>query len=184
MKLSYQLILLFLIQVEISTSVLAQGLESDLANVVPYVTTPQSVVNKMMKLADLSKNDVLYDLGSGDGRIPIAAAKEFGARAVGVELDSELVMMADSLATQEGVSDLVEFIQGDLFAVDFSEATVLVLYLWPDLNLKLRPLIQKMKPGTKLITHNYDMGDWKPDEMVTIEGEDGRVHKLFLWIIR
>ncbi|MCH7415396.1 methyltransferase domain-containing protein [Belliella sp. R4-6] len=177
-------IFLFLLQVVIANSAFCQGSESDLANVVPYVTTPQSVVNEMMKLADLSKDDVLFDLGSGDGRIPIAAAKYFGARAVGVELDSELVMLADSLASQEGVSDLVYFIQGDLFAVDFSEATVLVLYLWPDLNLKLRPKIQKMKSGTKIITHNYDVGDWDPDETITIEGEDGRIHKLFLWILK
>jgi SAM-dependent methyltransferase len=157
--------------------------KSDFFDLVPYVTTPKNVVDAMMKLGNVSQDDVVFDLGSGDGRIPIEAARRFGARGLGVEIDAELVEESKVLAKEAGVSHLVTFIQGDLFELDLHEATVLVIYLFPDINLKLRPRLQKLSPGTKIITHNYDMGDWKPDELVEIMGDDGKLHKLFLWVI-
>ncbi|SNS15806.1 Methyltransferase domain-containing protein [Belliella buryatensis] len=167
----------------LATVTYGQEIKSDFFDLVPYVTTPKDVVDAIMKLGDVSQNDVVYDLGSGDGRIPIEAARRFGTKGFGIEIDAELVAESKALAKEAGVSHLVSFIQGDLFELELSEATVLVIYLFPDINLKLRPKLQKLSPGTKIITHNYDMGDWKPDQHLEVMGDDGKVHKLFLWVI-
>src|SRR5690606_17531666 len=131
---------------------------------VPYVPTPEIVVDKMLQMAEVSGEDILYDLGSGDGRIPIRAAQRFGTAGIGIDLNPERVREATENAVEANVSDKVEFIEGNIFNLDFSEATVLCLYLFPEVNLKLRPKILKMKPGTRVISHNYHMGDWKPEQ--------------------
>jgi ribosomal protein L11 methylase PrmA len=144
------------------------------------VPTPPEVVEAMLKLANVTKNDVLYDLGSGDGRIVIAAAQKFGARGVGVDIDPALVKQARENAQKAGVSDRVKFLEQDLFTANISEATVVTLYLLPDINLKLRPkLFKELKPGTRIVSHSFDMGDWQPDKTVDINGRT--VH---YWVIK
>ncbi|WP_373493719.1 class I SAM-dependent methyltransferase, partial [Aquiflexum sp.] len=154
---------------------------SDFSDYVPFVTTPDEVVEAILKLAEINENDLLYDLGSGDGRIPIAAAKQFGAKAIGVEIDAELVALANENALKFGVSEKVTFVQGDLFEMDFSDATVLVIYLFPDINLKLRPKILKLNPGTRIVSHRFDMGDWEPERTEKIILPDGKEHVIYLW---
>jgi trans-aconitate methyltransferase len=150
---------------------------------VPYVPTREPVVDEMLKMAQVGKNDVLYDLGSGDGRIPITAAKRFGTRGVGVDIDPDRVREARENADKAGVSDRVKFFQQDLFETDIKEATVVTLYLLPDVNLKLRPkLLSDLKPGTRVVSHNYDMGDWKPLKTTTVKLPDGE-HTVYFWII-
>ena len=163
--------------------VFAQELDSDFSDYVPFVTTPDEVVMAMLKLAEISEKDILYDLGSGDGRIPIAAALHFGARSTGVEIDPDLVLISKKKAIDLGVMDKVTFIQGDLFDLDFSEATVLVIYLFPDINIKLKPKILKMKPGTKVVSHRFDMGDWIPEKTEKVVLKDGKEHVIYLWIV-
>ncbi|TVP47614.1 MAG: class I SAM-dependent methyltransferase [Mongoliibacter sp.] len=165
----------------IFTAVHAQDDPPGFADLVPFVTTPMEVVDAMMELADIEAGDVLYDLGSGDGRIPIQAALRFGIRAVGVEIDADLVDVANENAIEKGVDDLVTIIQGDLFELDFTDATVLVLYLFPDINLKLRPKILQLPKGTRVISHRFDMGDWVPDEERKVILKDGKEHVLFFW---
>ncbi len=148
---------------------------------VPYVPTHQSIVDEMLTMAEVKGTDVLYDLGSGDGRIPITAAKRFGTRGVGVDLNPVRVKEANENAKTAGVTDKVKFIQGDVFEQDFSEATVLALYLLPEVNMKLRPKILEMKPGTRVVSHNYDMGDWKPEKSKTIKTPDGETHYVYFW---
>lgn len=150
---------------------------------VPYVSTPQPIVDEMLEMANVKVDDILYDLGCGDGRIPITAAREIGTRAVGVDLNPERVREANENAQTAKVADMVRFIEGDIFETDFSEATVLTLYLFPEVNLKLRPRIQKMAPGTRIISHNYDMGDWKPDREKRISLPGGRDHVIYMWVI-
>jgi hypothetical protein len=147
---------------------------------VPYVPTPQEVVDAMLAMAKVSGEDILYDLGSGDGRIPITAAAKFGTRGVGIDLNPVRVQEANENAVKAGVTNKVRFIEGDIFEEDFSEATVVTLYLLPAVNLKLRPTIQKMKPGTRVVSHNYDMGDWAPENhrKITIDGTD---HYIYFW---
>jgi SAM-dependent methyltransferase len=147
---------------------------------IKYVPTPQKVVNKMLEAAKVGESDVVYDLGSGDGRIPIAAVKDFGAkRGVGVDIDPELIRKANENAQQAGVADKIEFIQGDLFTMDFSEATVVTLYLGIKINLKLRPqLLEQLKPGTRIVSHNYDMGDWKPEQTIKVENST-----VYFWTV-
>ena len=148
---------------------------------VPYVPTHQMVVDEMLAMADVKGSDILYDLGSGDGRIPITAAKKFGTRGVGIDLNPVRVKEANENAQKEGVTDKVRFIEGDLFKADFSEATVLTLYLLPEVNLRLRPQILQMKPGTRVVSHNYDMGDWKPEKTKKITTPDKVDHYIFFW---
>ncbi len=148
---------------------------------VPYVPTPEIVVEKMLQLAEVDSGDILYDLGSGDGRIPIAAAQRFGTTAVGVDLNPERVREAKANAINAQVTGKVEFIEGDIFNIDFSEATVLCLYLFPEVNMKLRPRILEMKPGTRVVSHNYDMGDWKPERTTKIKTSSGIEHTIYLW---
>jgi tRNA G37 N-methylase Trm5 len=137
---------------------------------VPFVPTPTEVVEAMLKAANVTKDDVIYDLGSGDGRIVITAAKKYGARGVGIDINPALVATATANAEKEKVADKVKFIKGDIFEQDFSEATVITLYLLPDVNMRLRPKILKLKPGTRIVSHAFNMGDWKPDQTIDVDG--------------
>jgi precorrin-6B methylase 2 len=146
---------------------------------VVYVPTPQEVVDGMLELANVKGDDILYDLGSGDGRIPITAAQKYSTRGVGIDINPERIREANENAKNAGVTDKVEFRQEDLFEADFSEATVVTLYLLPELNLKLRPkLLQELKPGTRIVSHAFDMGDWKPERTVQVGGKN-----IYLWIV-
>jgi ubiquinone/menaquinone biosynthesis C-methylase UbiE len=138
-------------------------LPSALARDVPYVPTPEQVVERMLEVANVGPNDLVYDLGSGDGRIVIAAAKKHGARGVGIDIDPDRIREARANARSAGVSDRVEFREGDLFKTDLSQASVVTLYLLSSVNLQLRPkLLNELKPGTRIVSHAFDMGDWKP----------------------
>jgi SAM-dependent methyltransferase len=151
---------------------------------VPYVPTDEKIVAEMLKVAKVGKNDVLYDLGCGDGRIVITAAKKFGARGVGVDIDPVRVAEAKENAAKAGVTDKVKFVEQDLFETDIKEASVVTLYLLPDVNLRLRPkLLADLKPGTRVVSHNYDMGDWKPLKTIPIKLADGTDHTVYFWII-
>jgi hypothetical protein len=130
-----------------------------------FVPTPYEVVDEMLRVANVGPKDVLYDLGSGDGRIPIAAAKRFGTRGLGVDIDPQRIAEANENARAAGVTDKVRFVQGDLFEMDLAPATVITLYLLPELNLKLRPKLLALK---RIVSHAFDMGDWKPDESVQV----------------
>jgi Methyltransferase domain len=146
---------------------------------VPYVPTPQSVVDAMLKVAKVGKNDVLYDLGSGDGRIVVTAAQKFGTQGVGVDINPERIEEANQNAQKAGVSDRVKFVQQDLFNTDLSKATVVTLYLLPDVNLKLRPkLFKELKPGTRIVSHAFDMGDWKPQQTLNVDGKT-----IYYWVV-
>jgi tRNA G37 N-methylase Trm5 len=150
----------------------------DSKKIVPFVPSPQEVVDKMIELAGVKKGDVVYDMGSGDGRIVIAAAKK-GAKAVGFEIDGDLVKESRENIHKAGVQDLGEIRQQDILTVDFSPASVVTMYLLPDVNLKLRPnLLKQLRPGSRVVSHSFDMGDWKPDK---IEKVDGRT--IYLWTI-
>lgn len=145
-----------------------------------YVPTPHETVAEMLRLGEVKPGDVLYDLGSGDGRIPIAAAKQFGVRAVGIDIDPQRIAEANANAKAAGVTKLVSFRNEDLFAADFREASVVTLYLLPSLNVKLRPkLMAELKPGTRVVSHDFDMGDWQPEKRVELENGD----VVFLWRI-
>jgi tRNA G37 N-methylase Trm5 len=144
-----------------------------------FVPTPPEVVDEMLRLAEVKKGDVLYDLGSGDGRIPVSAAKKFGVRAVGIDIDPERIREANENARRNGVTDLVKFRQEDLFKADFREATVVTLYLLPDLNERLRPkLWAELKPGTRIVSHQFQMGDWKPQKTVEVNGRS-----VYFWTV-
>lgn len=148
---------------------------------VPYVPTHEMIVDEMLKMAEVKGTDVLYDLGSGDGRIPITAAQRFGTRGVGIDLNPVRIKEANENAQKANVTDKVKFIEGDIFQQDFNEATVLTLYLLPDVNLKLRPKILEMKPGTRVVSHNYDMGDWKYEKAKELKTPDGVTHYVYMW---
>lgn len=149
---------------------------------VPYVPTKELVVDKMLEMADVKGTDVLWDLGSGDGRIPITAAKRFGTRGVGVDIDPQRVKEANENARKNNVTDKVRFIEEDLFNVDFSEATVVTLYLLPEVNLRLRPkLLDSLKPGTRIVSHNYDMGNWQPEKVEVVKTADQDDHIVYFW---
>ena len=136
-----------------------------------FVPTPPEVVQAMLKLGEVKKGDVLYDLGSGDGRIPIAAAKQFGVRGVGIDINPERIREANANAQKEGVTNLVTFKNEDLFEANFKDATVVTLYLLDSLNEKLRPkLLADLKPGTMIVSHAFRMGDWKPEQQVEVGG--------------
>ncbi|MEH6304435.1 class I SAM-dependent methyltransferase [Olivibacter sp. CPCC 100613] len=146
---------------------------------VPYVASKPSVVQAMLQVAQVNKNDLIYDLGCGDGRIVITAAKEYGATGVGVDIDPNRIKEANRNAQKEGVSDKVRFLQQDLFDVDFSKASVVTLYLLPYVNLKLRPkLLEQLKPGTRVVSNEFDMGDWKPEKKIKV-GES----TIYFWTI-
>lgn len=146
---------------------------------VPYVATPPAVVTAMLKLAGASPNDVLYDLGSGDGRIVIAAARDFGVKkGIGIDIDPELITLATRNAKEAGVADRVTFTRGDIFKMDFKDATILTLYLLPDVNLTLRPRILDLAPGTRVVSHAFNMGDWVPDGAGNVD-----MRRIYLWIV-
>jgi SAM-dependent methyltransferase len=148
--------------------------------VVPYVPTSPETVAAMLKLAGVTKNDLVIDLGCGDGRIVIAAAKEYGAHGIGVDIDPDRIKEANQNARKEGVTNLVEFRQGDLFDADIRKATVVTLYLLPSVNMKLRPkLWRELKPGTRVVSHTFDMEDWKPEKVQEVGGSE-----IFLWVIK
>jgi SAM-dependent methyltransferase len=137
---------------------------------VPFVTTPPGVVKAMLKLADVTGSDIVYDLGSGDGRIVIAATRDFGARAVGVEIDPKLVQESERNAENAGVSSRVRFLQQDLFQADITEATVVTLFLLPGVNAILAPkLLKELRPGTRIVSYWYDMGEWQPDKTIRVD---------------
>jgi len=149
---------------------------------VPYVPTHEKIVAEMLKVANVGKKDVLYDLGSGDGRIVITAAKRFGTRGVGVDIDPVRVKEARENAVKAGVTDKVKFLQQDLFETDIREATVVTLYLLPEVNLRLRPkLLSDLKPGTRVVSHNYDMGDWTP--LKTLQVRVPEEHTIYYWVV-
>jgi len=148
----------------------AQGPENKDNIAGPYVPTPWAIVDRMLALADIRADDVVYDLGSGDGRLVITAAKRFGARGVGVELQPELVALASEGAKKEGVADRVKFIQGDLFQTDIREATVVTLYLLPQFVTRLVPrFLAELRPGTRIVSHDYPLVPWKPDKDVSMD---------------
>ncbi len=143
-----------------------------------WVPTPEDLVERMLRMAQTTPKDFVVDLGSGDGRTVIAAAKKFGARSLGIEFTPELVDLSTRNAAREGVTANAKFIRGDIFETDFSQATVVTLYLLPGLNLKLRPRILDMKPGTRVVSHQFNMDDWQPDETTNLDGR-----RAYFWIV-
>jgi len=144
-----------------------------------FVPTPQDVVDDMLRLANVQKGDVLYDLGSGDGRIPITAAKRYGIKATGIDIDPERIREANENARKAGVANLVQFRQENLFTANFRDATVITLYLLPDLNVKLRPkLWNELKPGTRIVSHQFEMGAWKPEKKLESNGRT-----IYFWTV-
>jgi ribosomal protein L11 methylase PrmA len=157
----------------------AQMARGDRLPDVIFVPTPQEVVEDMLRLANVRQGDVLYDLGSGDGRIPVTAAKLYGVRAVGIDIDPERVREARENAKRNGVEHLVQFREQDLFEADFREATIVTLYLLPELNLKLQPrLLAELQPGTRIVSHQFDMGDWKPAKKLEADGRT-----VYFWVV-
>ncbi len=144
-----------------------------------FVPTPQNVVDEMLKLAKVHKGDVVYDLGCGDGRLVVTAAKQYGVRAVGIDINPVRIKESEENARQAGVTDRVSFRNEDLFEADIKEATVVTLYLLQSLNEKLRPKLWKdLKPGTRVVSHTFDMGDWKPEKEMEVEGR-----RIYFWTI-
>ena len=150
---------------------------------VPYVPTPQNVVDKMLEMAKVTKKDTVYDLGCGDGRIVVTAAK-IGAKGVGVDLDPERVKDSLENVKSNKVEKLVEIRKGDVLETDVSSASVVTLYLLPEVNLNLKPiLINQLKPGSRVVSHDFDMGRWEPEKRVEVKSENGRTHIVYLWTI-
>jgi SAM-dependent methyltransferase len=148
----------------------------------PFVPTPMDVVARMLMLADVDADDVVYDLGCGDGRVVIMAAARFGARGVGIDIDATLVDRARQLARDAGVEDRVQFLVQDAMEVDVSDATVVTLYLLSASNLKLRPrLTSQLRPGARIVSHNFAMGDWEPDGVDAFRDATGTPRTLYLW---
>jgi len=168
-----------ILAIALAPSLLAQAQALHSPDVI-YVPTPQNVVEAMLKMAGVKQGDVVYDLGSGDGRIPITAVQKFGAaRAIGIDIDPQRIKEATENAQKAGVSDKVQFLNQDLFTSEFKDASVITLYLLPSLNEKLRPkLLSELKPGTRVVSHAFDMGDWKPEKTETIEGRT-----IYFWTI-
>ena len=163
----------------LATVVLALGVFLPSQNLAPYVPTPEDVVERMLDLAGVTKSDVVYDLGCGDGRIPIAAAKR-GARGVGIDIDPQRIKEAMENLKTAGVADKVRFLNQDLFTTNISEATVVTLYLLPSLNLKLLPKLRaELKPGTRIVSHAFNMGDWEPEQTINVEGRT-----VYMWTLR
>ena len=146
----------------------------------PYVATTLETLNAMLDFAGVTSRDNVYDLGCGDGRIVIAAAKKYGARGVGIDINPALIERARGDAERSGVAERVNFQIGDLFEMDIRNATVVVLYLLPDVNMRLRPRLQhELKPGTRIVSHGFDMGDWKADKEMVVNGDH-----IYLWTVR
>ena len=148
----------------------------------PYVPTPQDVVDRMLAVAQVTSNDVVYDLGSGDGRIVITAAKKYGARGVGIDIDSERISESRRNARDAGVTALVEFRRGDILQADVSKATVVMLYLVSSANMKLRPLLtRQLSPGARVVSHTFGMGDWVPEKVERFKDAQGDDRAIYLW---
>ena len=143
----------------------------------PYVPTPQVTVDEMLRLAEVNDKDFVIDLGSGDGRLVITAAQKFGARGLGMDIDANLVAESEENARLAGVADRVKFAQQDFFKADISQATVITMYLLPSVNMLLRPVLLGLKPGTRIVSHDFDLGDWPPDRKTTVR------KNTFLWIV-
>jgi SAM-dependent methyltransferase len=151
---------------------------------VPYVPTPQDVVDTMLTIAQVGASDYVIDLGSGDGRIVVTAASKFGAQGFGVDLNPRRIAEALDNAKAAGVSDRAQFFQRNLFDTDFSKATVLTMYLLPDVNLQLRPKVLALKPGTRIVSHDFDMADWKPDHSITMRSaQTGYNDRIYFWVV-
>ncbi len=158
---------------------LAQETGFESKKIVPFVPTPQDVVEGMLELAQVKKGDVVYDLGSGDGRIVVTAAKKYGVRAVGFEIDPDLIKQSREAVRKEGLEHLAEIREQDILTVDLSGATVVTMYLLPDVNMRLRPnVLSQLKPGSRVVSHAFDMGDWKPDKVERVNGRT-----VYLWTI-
>lgn len=154
-----------------------------------WVPTPDELVNRMLTMAKVTPKDYVVDLGAGDGKIAIAAGKKFGATALGIEYNPDMARLAQCFVQAEGVADKVKIIQGDIFKEDFSKATVITMYLLPEVNLKLRPRLQKLRPGTRIVSHDWDMGDWIPERTIEVDAPDKivglrKTSKLMLWVVR
>jgi ribosomal protein L11 methylase PrmA len=144
-----------------------------------YVPTPPEVVEAMLKVANVKAGDVVYDLGCGDGRIVVTAAQKYGARGIGIDIDPQRIKEANENVQKAGVGDRVKIMQADLFEINISEATVVTLYLLPSLNVKLMPkLMKELKPGTRIVSHAFDMGDWKPEQTLNVDGRT-----VYYWTI-
>jgi SAM-dependent methyltransferase len=143
----------------------------------PFVPTPQVTVDEMLRLAEVTEKDFVIDLGSGDGRLVITAARKFGARGLGMDIDADLVAESAENARLAGVADRVQFVQQDFFKADISRATVITMYLLPTVNMLLRPVLLGLKPGTRIVSHEFDLGDWTPDRKTTVR------KNTFLWIV-
>ena len=155
---------------------------------VPFVTTPQNVVDAMLELGGVGPKDTLIDLGSGDGRIVLTAAKRWGTKGIGYEIDPRLVSNAERAARSEGLAHLARFVVEDIFVADLSAATVITMYLLPDVNLRLLPRLRQLRPGTRLVSHDWDMGDWAPQRTIEIDAPEKRVgfrksSRLMLWTV-
>ena len=150
---------------------------------VPYVPTHERIVDRMLTMANVKREDVLYDLGSGDGRIVITAAQKYGTRGVGIDIDPERVREANENAQRAGVTDRVRFILGDIFDADIRPATVVTMYLLPEVNLRLLPKLRaELKPGTRIVSHNYDLGDWRPHRTAKLT-VNATEHHVYFWIM-
>ena len=161
---------------------LDRAMAQDGRSLAPFVPTPQDVVNRMLELAGVSKDDVVYDLGCGDGRIVITAAQRFGARGVGIDIDPQRIAESRANARRAGVEDLVTFVEQDVMTVDVSEATVVTLYLLSSSNVKLRPLLtRQLAPGARIVSHAFSMGDWEASQVERFTDERGNTRTLYLW---
>ncbi len=143
-----------------------------------WVPTPDDVVERMLRMAQVTPNDLVYDLGAGDGKIAIAAAKKFGASAVGIEYDGDMAKHAQGNVDKAGVAAMARIVQGDIFVTDFSQATVVTMYLLPALNMKLRPTLLAMRPGTRVVSHSFSLEDWDADEISTMDGR-----RAYFWVV-
>ncbi|HEX6172996.1 MAG TPA: class I SAM-dependent methyltransferase [Candidatus Binatia bacterium] len=153
-------------------------------HIAPFAPTPPEVVSRMLELAEIKHGDVLYDLGSGDGRIVVAAAKRFGIRAVGFEIDPVLVKDSRQIIKRAGLEELVEIREQDIRAVDFSPASVVTMYLYPAANLRLRPVLMRdLRPGSRVISHDFNMGSWKPDRVERLQDRAGIPRTIYRWRI-
>jgi SAM-dependent methyltransferase len=162
----------------------ARGAAHDTAqqSLAPYVPTPQDVAERMLEIAQVGKDDVVYDLGCGDGRLVVTAAKKYGARGVGVDIDPDRIAEANANAKAAGVTQLVEFRLQDAMTVDVSPATVVTLYLLSASNLKLRPILtRQLRPGARIVSHQFSMGDWQPEKTETFTDSNGATRSLHLW---
>ena len=148
-----------------------------------FVPTPQEVVDKMLELAEVKEGDVVYDLGCGDGRIPVTAAKKYGVKAVGFDVDPQRIKESNANVEKNGVGKLVTIRQEDIFKQDLSKANVVTLYLLPSLNVKLMPQLKKLKPGSRIVSHSFDMKGAKPKKVVQVQSAEGGEHTVYLWVV-